>query len=84
MNNFIFTKKWKKEFEKLDKINQNRIINKLKFLKNSINLWLTLKSLENFGCTTHRLRIWNLRIILKKDINNYYILDVWNRWEIYK
>lgn len=85
MNTFIFTNKWKKEFEKLDKINQIRIINKLKFLKKYDSGCLILKSLEWMDPATHRLRIWNLRVILQKVSNNeFHILNVWNRWDIYK
>jgi mRNA-degrading endonuclease RelE of RelBE toxin-antitoxin system len=85
MNDFIFTKKWLKEYDKLSISNQQRIVNKLKILKNYDDLNLILKNLEWFYPATHRLRVWNLRIILKKINNNlFYILDVWNRWDIYK
>ena len=85
MNNFIFTKKWLKEYNKLAISNQKRIFNKLTFLKNHGNINLILKSLEWFLPATHRLRIWNLRIILeKKEDDLYYIIDIWNRWDIYK
>lgn len=85
MNKFIFTKKWKKEFNKLDKKYQNRIINKLSFLKNHENLLLVLKSLENFNPATHRLRIWDIRVILQKiNDNEYHVIDLWHRWSIYK
>ena len=85
MNNFIFTIKGKKQFDKLDDINQLRIINKLKFLKNHLNLSWVLKNLENFSPATHRLRVWNLRVILEKiDNETFKILNVWNIWDIYK
>ncbi len=84
MNNFIFTKKWKKIYDKLDDSSKNRIINKLKFLKTHKNIVLILKRLENFYPATHRLRIWNLRVILQKKEDNYYIIDLWFRWDVYK
>ena len=85
MNNFIFTKKWLKEYNKLAISNQKRIFNKLTFLKNHDNINLILKNLEWFFPVTHRLRVWNLRIILeKKEDNLYYIIDIWNRCDIYK
>jgi len=85
MNNFIFTKNWEKAFLNLDKIEQERVIKKLKLFKDDSILWNNLKSLTNMSPAPHRLRIWNIRVILKKiDENTYYILDIWYRWDIYK
>jgi mRNA-degrading endonuclease RelE of RelBE toxin-antitoxin system len=85
MNNFIFTIRWKKDFDKIDSVNKTRILNKLRFLKEVSDLWLYFKKLENFYPATHRLRVWDLRIILEKvDNNNFKILNIWNRGDIYK
>jgi len=85
MYNFIFTKIWKREFVKLTNIDKSRIIKKLKFLKEKLDTSNTLKPLNNFLPATHRLRIWNIRIILQKvDNDNFYILDLWYRGDIYK
>lgn len=57
----------------------------MKLLKTYDDLNLILKSLEWFHPATHRLRVWNLRVILKKiSDSEFYIIDVWNRWDIYK
>ncbi len=85
MYNFIFTKIWKREFDKLTNIDKSRIIKKLKFLKEKLDTSNALKPLNNFLPATHRLRIWNIRIILQKvDNDNFYILDIWYRGDIYK
>lgn len=87
MNTFIFTKKSEKLFKKLSIINQERIINKLSFLKDVEDISIFLNPLENMLPATHRLRVWSLRLILEKDSkksNIFYIIDLGNRWEIYK
>lgn len=84
MNKFIFTKKSEKEFLFLDKEIQNRVLKKLLFLKNIEDLSAFLKVLVNFSPATHRLRVWNYRLILKKEDTNYIILSIWIRWSIYK
>lgn len=85
MNSFIFTKIWEKEFLKLWNLDQQRVLKKLKILKNNLNPWNNLKSLLNMSPATHRIRIWNIRVILQKvDENIFYILDIWHRWDIYK
>jgi mRNA-degrading endonuclease RelE of RelBE toxin-antitoxin system len=85
MYSFIFTKIWEKEFLKLDKQAQQRVLNKLKILKNNSNLNNNFKILTDMLPATHRLRIWNIRIILQKiNESTFYILDIWFRWDIYK
>ena len=85
MNNFIFTIRWKKDFDKIDNVNKTRILNKLRFLKNTLDLGLYFKKLENFYPATHRLRVGDLRVILEKtNNNNFKILNIWNRGDIYK
>jgi len=34
MNKFIFTIKWKKEFDKIDNLSKDRVIKKIKIFKN--------------------------------------------------
>lgn len=85
MYSFIFTKIWEKEFLKLWNQDQERILKKLKTYKNNWNLGNNLKSLIDFYPATHRIRIWNIRIILQKiDEKTFHILDIWYRWDIYK
>jgi mRNA-degrading endonuclease RelE of RelBE toxin-antitoxin system len=85
MYSFIFTKIWEKKFLKLWSQDQERVLKKLKTYKNNWNLWNNFKSLIEFLPATHRIRIWNIRIILQKiDEKTFYILDVWYRWDIYK
>jgi mRNA-degrading endonuclease RelE of RelBE toxin-antitoxin system len=85
MYSFIFTKFWEREFLKFDIQNQERILKKLKIFKNNWNLWNNFKSLVDMLPATHRIRIWNIRIILQKiDEKTFHILDVWYRWDIYK
>ena len=83
---FIFNKLSSKKFSKLSENNQNRIIEKLEFLKKLENIFFYLKKLENFYPATHRIRVWSIRLVLEydKEIDSFYILDVWNRWDIYK
>jgi mRNA-degrading endonuclease RelE of RelBE toxin-antitoxin system len=57
MNIFIFSKKAEKDFLKLEKKDQKRILEKLKELKNHINLISILKKVIDLEPATHRLRI---------------------------
>lgn len=88
MVTFIFTKEAERTFKSLDKIDQNRITNKLGFLKKHEDIFSVLKKLVNFEPATHRLRIGRLRIILelvnqKKNAVNFYVLDIGYRKDIY-
>jgi len=86
MYKFIFTKNWKKSFDKLENNYQDRIIKKLTSIKQSDDIFVYLKKIENLLPATHRLRVWNIRVILEFDKINmsFYVLDVWKRWDIYK
>jgi mRNA-degrading endonuclease RelE of RelBE toxin-antitoxin system len=85
MYSFIFTKNWEKQFLKLDNQDRERILNKLKTLKSNLHLSNNLKTLSDMKPATHRLRIWNIRIILQKfDETTFYVLDIWYRWDVYK
>ncbi len=85
MYNFVFTKNGEKQFLKLDNQDKERILSKLKYFKNNLDYNNNLRILNDMKPATHRLRIWNIRIILEK-INdcNFHILDIWYRWDIYK
>jgi mRNA-degrading endonuclease RelE of RelBE toxin-antitoxin system len=54
---FIFTKKSEKIFNKLDNNTKNRIIKKLKYLKEKSDLSNYIKKLENMLPATHRIRV---------------------------
>ena len=85
MYKFIFTKDWQKDLNKLSVNNKNRVIKKLQELKKSDNIFFYLKKLINFEPYTHRLRIWSIRVLLmQKDSNTFYVLNIWSRWDIYK
>jgi len=85
MNIFIFSKKAEKDFLKLEKNNQERILEKLKELKNHFNLISVLKKVVDLEPATHRLRIWKFRLIweFNYDKNEFFILKVWYRKNIY-
>jgi mRNA-degrading endonuclease RelE of RelBE toxin-antitoxin system len=84
MYHFIFTKTWEKELWKLDPKEQERVLSKLKFLKENTNDY-SFKKLTDMLPATHRVRIWNIRVILQKiDEDTFHILDIWYRWDIYK
>jgi mRNA-degrading endonuclease RelE of RelBE toxin-antitoxin system len=85
MRRFTFTKTWKKHFLKLNESDKTSIIKKLEFYKCSDSFFANIKILTNYWTATHRLRIWNLRVILeKKDENEYDIIKIWYRGDIYK
>ncbi|MDQ7009111.1 MAG: type II toxin-antitoxin system RelE/ParE family toxin [Candidatus Gracilibacteria bacterium] len=86
MYKFIFTKNGKKSFDKLENNYQDRVIKKLTSLKESEDIFVYLKKLENLLPATHRLRVGNIRIILEFDKTNrsFYVLDAGNRGDIYK
>lgn len=86
---FIFTKQAKKAFLKLPKAIQERIISKLKELKNHNDILSALKRLSDFEPATHRLRIGAYRIILelkeqKENQFEFWILDAAHRKDIYR
>ncbi len=87
MYTFIFTKKAEKKFQKADKIFQRRLLDKLRFLKDSENLSHFISKLENMPPYTHRIRIWDIRVLLAQDSDNgniFLILNFWKRGDIYK
>ncbi len=89
MITFIFGKEAGKKFTNLEKIERERISNKLKVLKNHPNIFSVLTKLEDFGLATHRIRIGNVRLILKlekheKQNIEFFILKLGHRKEIYR
>lgn len=89
MIKFVFTAKAEKKFFRLQKKNQDRIIEKLQLLKKHPEILSVLKKLIDFEPATHRLRIGNYRLILMLDKQNksdfnFLILDVGHRSEIYR
>lgn len=84
MYSFIFTKNSKKEFEKINNLDRERIIKKLSEFKRVENIYDFLKSVYNLEPATHRLRIWNYRLLLFIENDNVIILKIWHRKEIYK
>ena len=85
MITFIFSEKGKKRLEKFSLQEKNRIIEKLKSLKTSENIFFHLKSLANYKWASHRLRVWNLRVIIYMESSiKFVIVDIGNRGDIYK
>ena len=84
MYNFVFTKYWEKTFNSLTIENKERIINKLKSLKSCNNINQYIKIVYNLSPATHRMRIWNYRILLNIEWCNINIFKILHRKDIYK
>jgi len=85
MITFEFSVSAKKVFIKLELKRQERIINKLKSLKDHPNISQVLGTLTDFSPATHRLRIGSFRLILEqKSAKKFLILDLGHRRSIYK
>jgi len=85
----VSTKKFDKSFENLNKIDQERITEKLEYLKCHPNIFTIVKKTENLDPGTHRLRIGNMRILLRIEEKTnkellIILLKVAHRREIYK
>lgn len=85
---FIFTKYAKKVFEKLPKIERERILNKLVELKKHPDIFSILRKLVDFEPATHRLRAGDYRLILElkkydAKIVEFWVLDAGHRKDIY-
>lgn len=82
---FVFSNHAKKQFLKLDIKTQQRIKDKLLLLKQDKDLLKqNLKAVFNIKPITHRIRIGSHRLLLKEETENYIILKVGHRKEIYK
>lgn len=74
---------------KLEKKDRERIIEKLKSLKEHPDILSILKKLVDFEPATHRLRIGSCRLILMLNKQNksdfdFLVLDIGHRSEIYR
>ena len=82
---FVFTEFAERKFRRIDRFVQERIRSKLRELKQHDNIGSVLKSLTHFQYGTHRLRIGQYRVILKKVSEyRYFVVDIGNRSDIYK
>ena len=82
--NFVFTKYAEKQFLKLEIKIQQRIKNKLIILKQDKNLFdQNIKAIISIKPITHRIRVGSHRLLLKQEGQNYIILKVGHRKEIY-
>lgn len=81
-----YTQKSVEDFEKLEKIHQKRIKNKLDFYIATWHPVSFAKKLTNPDIWEYRYRIWDYRIIFDVDENWKIIIIalIWKRWEIYK
>jgi mRNA-degrading endonuclease RelE of RelBE toxin-antitoxin system len=85
MNTFVFSVFAEKKFLKLQKREQERILQKLRDLKDHAEIDSVLKRLTAFEPATHRLRIGDNRLILQKlSDNEFLILDIGHRRDIYR
>ncbi len=85
MNQFIFTEYTAKVFDKHDFKIKNRVLKKLKLLKNHPNIFSICEVLVDFAPATHKLRIGNYRLILKFEKNGIFcVLDFGHRNKIYQ
>lgn len=80
---FIFTNYAKKQFEKLQKDIQKFIVQRIQIYRET-GTW-NIKQLVDMKPATHRIRVGDYRLILKKhDSETWIVLKVWHRKEIYK
>lgn len=89
MVKFIFSKEGYRKFSDLEKEIKDRIILKLKNLKNHPDIFSVLVKMKESNNSTHRLRIGNYRIILflkMQKVNNceFIIVDLGHRREVYR
>lgn len=85
---FSSTKQFDKTFETLNQVDQNRIIEKLQYLKTHPDILTVMKKVHDLSPATHRLRIGNLRILIKmisenKNDTHILLLKVGHRRDIY-
>ena len=81
---FIFTKYAEKQFKKLDPSIQGRIIEKLKYFKKPQNIQNHIKIVYNLSPATHRIRIWEYRLLVEIEKAIVTIYKIAHRKEIYK
>ena len=78
-----FTPKGTKDFQKLSKDLQSRIIKKLTFFSNQEDPLMFSKPLVNLPPATHRFRVGDYRISFYIDQNTIYIDRMRHRREVY-
>jgi len=82
---FVFTNKAKKQFGKIDAQTQQRIKDKLLLLKHDEALLKqNLKSVVNLLPVTHRIRVGSYRLLLSEDDNDFIVLKVAHRSQVYQ
>ncbi len=84
MYTFSFTKKSKIELDKINIEDKERILSKLRQLKSVPNIYSFIKSIYNLEPSTHRIRIWNYRLLICIENSDIIILKIGHRREIYK
>ncbi len=80
---FIFTNIAEKSLNKIDSINRESILYKLRQIKAWKIEW-DISKLHKFWEASHRLRVGDYRLILKKVEDWYIVLDIWHRQSIYR
>lgn len=89
MIKFYFLQSAKKFFYKLSVSEQNRIIEKITYIKDQEKIPYPIKRILYMEPATHRLRVGHYRFLLKLIIqkNNYYefdVLEIGHRKDIYR
>lgn len=80
---FVFTKTAEKALNKINSMERESILSKLRKIKEG-KIDGDISKLHNFWEASHRLRIWDYRLLLKQVEDGYIILDVWHRQSIYR
>ncbi len=82
---FSFTEKSLKTFNSLEMNLKKRVTQKLEQLKSHTHIFSLLEVVVDFEPATHRLRIGNYRLlIMQKSEDNFLILKIGHRREIYR
>lgn len=85
MYRFIFSDEGKGRFESLSSQDQQRIRKKLEHYKSVPHIEPYLKWLTNFKDATHRVRVWDMRVVLERiSDTDFKVINVWHRGDIYK
>ncbi len=80
---FVFTIYSEKKLKKFTPNVREYVVLKLKNISHWKIDW-NFRALHNFSPATHRLRIGDYRLILKKESSTYIVLDIGHRKNIYK
>ena len=88
-NRFVFTNRCLQQFQGLEPKQQHRIRQKLAGLTGHPDLFSVLMQLKGYEPATHRLRIGNLRVILRfqggqRGVRTFIIIKVAPRRDIYR